>query len=349
MRLGSTSSSQIAPTGYFNAVGEKFCAYNRTRKRFLSANVEAADFSPTVLQGRVPLLAESADLALWYLPFRGISPTLISEPIDLVYLDPECVVLETIESFPVSQASASGHPASSVLVLKAGSIESSKTQAGDQLVFCGAEEMKRRLKRAAKELSHQSVEKLAELSSLFSAVDVSKGIPTHSKPFIVDPATVPPAPTRAPAFESNPAALQRANLSRGWLERLLFPEPADPRTARRVAVEWLVAYFFTGGNPEPHKVRDVGQSGIYIYTEERWSPGSIIRLTLTDAREPSPERSITLNARVVRWGNDGVGFKFVLQNSKPAKRNQNSMEDLVAGVAREAVAQFLYRIRANSI
>jgi hypothetical protein len=342
------SQTQTAPSGYASVEVGRHCAYNQTRKRFLSANVETADFSPSVFEDRLPVLTKSFDFALWHMPFRGISPTLVSEPIDLVFLDAECIVLETVESFPIAQVPSSGHPATSVLVLKAGSIETSNTQAGDHLFFCGAEEMKRRLNRAAKELSHQSVEKLAELSSLFTAVDLSKGIPSF-KPFIVDPATVPPAPAHAPNFDTNPAALQRVNATRGWLERLIFPDPIDPRAEKRETVEWLVAYFFTGGNPEPQKVRDVCQNGIYIYTEERWSPGSIIRLTLTDAREPSPERSMTLNAKVVRWGNDGVGFQFVLKNPKAAKRREHSPEDLVAGMPREVVAQFLKRIRTNSV
>jgi len=38
-------------------------------------------------------------------------------------------------------------------------------------------------------------------------------------------------------------------------------------------------------------------------------------MTLTDRREPTVERSITVNACVVRWGNDGVGLQFVLQTA----------------------------------
>ena len=34
------------------------------------------------------------------------------------------------------------------------------------------------------------------------------------------------------------------------------------------------------------------------------------------------ERSITLNATVIRWGNDGVGLKFVLHNGKGRRQAQ---------------------------
>ena len=347
MSYGPPPSGQLAPSGFSNAESQKFCAYNQTRKRFLSANVEVADFSPTILQDRLPMLTESADFALWHVPFKGISPALVSDPIDLMYLDADCLVIETVESFPIAQVSSSSQPASSVLVLKAGTIESSGTQSGDQFVLCGAEEMKRRLKRAAKGLSHDSVEQLAELSKLFSTVDLSKGVPAFSKPFIVDPNTVSHADAQFPNLETNPISFQKAKSSKNWLQRLFSPDPVDPRTSEREALEWLVAYFFTGTTPVPHKVRDVGLSGIYIYTEERWSPDSIIRLTLTDARDPSAERSITVNARVIRWGNDGVGFRFVLKSPEAAKRYRDSVDNLVEGVTRKEVAQFLERVRGN--
>jgi hypothetical protein len=51
-----------------------------------------------------------------------------------------------------------------------------------------------------------------------------------------------------------------------------------------------------------------------MHTEERWMPGTIIRMTLQliDTKGEDPTDTITVHSRVVRWGPDGEGFEFVL-------------------------------------
>ena len=75
-----------------------------------------------------------------------------------------------------------------------------------------------------------------------------------------------------------------------------------------------MAHFFTGGAPVAHEIRDVSSTGLYVITTERWYPGTIIRMTLSkpDVGQPPAERSITIQAESMRWGNDGVGLRFVL-------------------------------------
>src|ERR1700679_970025 len=68
-------------------------------------------------------------------------------PLDLIYLDDECRVIDMAESFPTFQVSSSSPRPESVLALAAHSIYSSQTQPGDQLVLCVAEEMERQLER----------------------------------------------------------------------------------------------------------------------------------------------------------------------------------------------------------
>ena len=84
---------------------------------------------------------------VWMKPFRGIAATAMPAPLDLIYLDEECRVIDTVESFPTFQVSSSSPRPESVLALPAHSIYSSQTQAGDQLVLCVAEEMERQLER----------------------------------------------------------------------------------------------------------------------------------------------------------------------------------------------------------
>jgi hypothetical protein len=133
--------------------------------------------------------------------------------------------------------------------------------------------------------------------------------------------------------------------TKGWLQRLLSPDPPLPRKAARESLPGLTAYFWTGGVPEPHGVRDISLSGMYVFTEERWYPGTVIRMTLTDRHEPSMERSISLHATAVRWGNDGVGLRFVLEDAKNQRRGE---PNLAGGVDIKQLEQFLVRLRGSS-
>ena len=125
------------------------CAYNQTRERFLCAEVEAADFSTASLDARLPALTVDAGKGLWLVPFRGLSPTSVRVPVDLVYLDPHCTVLDVVESFPIFRVSPSSPAPFTVLALPAGAIRSTETQPGDQLVLCPPEEMQDYLQRLA--------------------------------------------------------------------------------------------------------------------------------------------------------------------------------------------------------
>jgi hypothetical protein len=89
---------------------------------------------------------------------------------------------------------------------------------------------------------------------------------------------------------------------------------SEIRRAVRLPMPGLVAYFFTGGAPRPHPIKDISVTGFYMCTTERWLPGTIIRVTLqmVDPRSDGGRDSVTVHSRVVRWGPDGGGFEFVL-------------------------------------
>lgn len=89
---------------------------------------------------------------------------------------------------------------------------------------------------------------------------------------------------------------------------------SEERRAVRLPMPGLVAYFFTGGSPRPHPIKDISVTGFYMCTQERWLPGTIIRVTLQmiDNDGKAGRDSITVHSRVVRWGPDGGGFEFVL-------------------------------------
>jgi hypothetical protein len=328
------------------------CVYNQTCERFLSADVEAADFSQSGLEIRIQTLALNTGKALWLVPFRGISATSVRMPVDLVYLDRDCVVIEAVESFPIFRVSNSSRPAASVLVLPPQSIVSTGTRAGDQLIFRSPNEMKLVLEQLAKMTAEDTQARpAAQISGQGSGhVLAWKGLsrpepqqPTY-QPTITPHEIAPEPPAQetlviaaqpAPEPEAQPAPqIQEPwRKKRGWLERFLSAEPDDKRTALRESIPGLTAFFFTGGAPVPHGIRDVSQTGMFVLTEERWYPGTVVRITLTDQREPTAERSFTVNAVVMRWGNDGVGLHFVFHDKKDRKRANLSAQDRAMGIA----------------
>ena len=86
------------------------------------------------------------------------------------------------------------------------------------------------------------------------------------------------------------------------------------RRAPRIPVPGLVGYFFTGGQSRPNEIRNISVMGFYMKTEERWMPGTVIRVTLQmiDSDGENPGDSITVLSRVVNWDSEGGGFEFVL-------------------------------------
>jgi len=356
------SSSDVPPSSQSG----RHCAYNQTRERFLSADVDAADFTAASLVARLPGITSDCGSGLWLVPFRGITPTSVRVPVDLVYLDINCRVIETVESFPLARVPASSPAPASVLVLPAESISSTETRAGDVLLLCPPDEMKRRLQNLAEtkpeaaapapakeeparagagrvlqwedraRLRNPAEKPLAETAQAQNPIEDRSPVERVEAP-VVEPAVQPvaaiavyepvreeaaPAPLVAPAVEEKPSAqpAQKPARQGSWLQRMLGLEPPDPRKAARESLDGLSAYFFTGGTPVAHGVRDISLTGLYVITSERWYPGTMVRMTLTDRHEPTAERSITLHATVMRSGDDGVGLRFVLQNPKDRRR-----------------------------
>jgi len=103
-----------------------------------------------------------------------------------------------------------------------------------------------------------------------------------------------------------------------WLDAGRKRGPIDRRHARRSPLPGLVAYHWTGGNPQPFHLGDISESGVYLLTPDRSFPGTIILMTLqrTDSDGEHLGDAISVYGEVVRWGEDGVGFEFI--PSKPS-------------------------------
>lgn len=104
-------------------------------------------------------------------------------------------------------------------------------------------------------------------------------------------------------------------------------ESTAPRRSERRAAPGLSAYHLTGPTPKQEDIGNISSTGVYLLTEERWPPGTVVSLTLqrTGPPEASSERRITLPARAVRWGEDGVGLSFAL----PTEMDRHLWESLL--------------------
>ena len=81
----------------------------------------------------------------------------------------------------------------------------------------------------------------------------------------------------------------------------------------------MAAYYWNGGHPVAHGVSDISNSGIYLLTEERWHSGTLLVLTLQKkVTEGAPVRSIRVQSKVIRQGDDGVGLMFLFPTKDSA-------------------------------
>jgi uncharacterized membrane protein (UPF0127 family) len=313
------------------------CAYNQTRECFLGLEITVADLAYAGIVELMSTLSLKSGEGLWMVPFRGVPTAGLSAPLDLVYLDEDCRVIDLVESFPTFRVSSSSPKAASVLALPVHSIYSSQTQTGDQLVLCIAEEMERRLERITGFRGDPGTVQSAVLlreKPLWSGgpglleLETKGGEERHLSQRTHEMGLVEPGVSEAPT-------------PRSWLDRWWSP---DPRKAPREPSPGLAAYYWNGAAPQAHGIRDISSTGLYVVTEERWYPGTLVLMTLqrTDVGEEIEERAIQVQSRAVRWGNDGVGLKFVLPDSREMRRGHNNVVD---GADKKGLDRFLRKLR----
>ena len=119
----------------------------------------------------------------------------------------------------------------------------------------------------------------------------------------------------------------------------------ERRIAERLKPANLVAHSGNCMVPLSHDIQDISSTGLYLLTEQRWDPGTLVMLSLQapDARADDPDGSITVQAKVVRSDTDGAGFAFVL----PEEPSPGAQSVLSGGADRKTFQRFLERLRAN--
>ena len=129
--------------------------------------------------------------------------------------------------------------------------------------------------------------------------------------FIVPTSHVPPSvPTKTGKVRESlePEAMP---LKLRFLRRLFRDTQCR---AKRYSTPDLVAYYFTGGAPTSFQVGDMSATGLYLLTPERWALCTLIQMTLQKkvGSGVSPKDSICVLSELVRFDENGVGFKFIL-------------------------------------
>jgi hypothetical protein len=115
---------------------------------------------------------------------------------------------------------------------------------------------------------------------------------------------------------------------KSWIRRLGHPE--KPRAERRTPLG-LTAWQTNDPASKPSTIKNISSSGLYLLTKERWLVDELISITieLEGLPENRAEDRISVLARVVRHGEDGIGLLFVL----PAGLDPDLWEVLVDNAA----------------
>lgn len=128
-----------------------------------------------------------------------------------------------------------------------------------------------------------------------------------------------------------------------WFNKLFI---TDHRRSSRSDAPPLAAYFWDGGQPVAHAIKNVSPTGFYLATEERWLLGTLIMITLqrtkTDASRP--DSTLVVMSKVVHHGKDGVGFTFVpVENATPGQQPRPGTH----AADRKTLDRFLHRIASD--
>jgi hypothetical protein len=127
---------------------------------------------------------------------------------------------------------------------------------------------------------------------------------------------------------------------KNWFEELMA---RNQRRPQRYVAPRLVAYFWDGGTPTAHCIRDISLTGLYLLTPQRWYPGTLLMVTLqrTEKDDAGVRQSITVQTRVMRSAEDGVGLRFVVPKTEEGRRIQRYIADGIEVQDENALRRFL--------
>src|ERR1019366_2263601 len=101
---------------------------------------------------------------------------------------------------------------------------------------------------------------------------------------------------------------------------------SDHTRAERRQTQGLEAIHYIGSDSQQDRVKDISSTGVYLLTERRWPEGSVIPLTLKSAYHPESDLQVSIEAKAVRWGADGMGLSFLLPPGMNLRLWKSSLE-----------------------
>jgi len=339
MRSFHSSARQLSEEAQ-NMETRKYCVYNQTRESFLSLGVVVIDSALKQLKVLMDDFSVKAEHGLWLMPFRGIPASRGIGQVDLIFLDDDNRVIQVVESFPNNGIESLRTQPASALVLAGHTVFSSQTKPGDQFLICIAEEMERRLERSPHGASPIPVQP----GDYFSGNMSSENDDSSSVPLVDRTLEMQVAHQRLVDRDAAEAeALQNASRFIKFLRWL----STDRRAAKRHPLPGLVAYYWTGGAPEAFHIGDISTVGLYLLTEERWFPGTMILMTLqrTNTEGDDPDDFISVLTKVARWGTDGIGLSFIPSNTVDLNTGAPLPD---RGVGKKALTRFVQRVQTTS-
>lgn len=126
-------------------------------------------------------------------------------------------------------------------------------------------------------------------------------------------------------------------LSWSWLKQTA----SRARCAARYTTPGIVGYYWDGGAPREHLVKEISLTGAYLCAPERWYVGTILSITLQEegSEGGNGPRSpgMTIPCKVAHQGLDGFGVTFMLRNGDRKKLN-GFIQKVVARRAERAAA-----------
>jgi hypothetical protein len=257
-------------------------------------------------------LNDIANNGIWLIPYRGLPQVNEIPALDIVYMDLHFRVIRCLEGFRQGSMPLPDISATSALILPAGRASAARIQIGDRLDL-------RDVATGSPWGGYR--EALDQGSSLKDADSANDDLQPPPKP---------------------PMMGLRSIIARlfGQTEKRKF---SDRRRAERRAIPGLVAYFSLPSSPKGFGVKSISTEGFYVFTEERWPPGTsmMVSLQIINPVSQQVEAMISVQSKVIWMGTDGVGFAF---DDDPIHQNHHAT---VTGVEElQQLNKFLQMIRS---
>lgn len=110
-------------------------AYNHTKRIVIAKRVERAHSILTRMKGLLGRAEMEKDFALWLSPAKSIHTFFMKFPIDVIFLSSTNQVVKVLKSVKPFRAPSFVLSSSSILELSENTIEETKTEVGDQIIF----------------------------------------------------------------------------------------------------------------------------------------------------------------------------------------------------------------------